>query len=749
MKKSLLSLLIVIMCSVYTNAQYLNWVKQITGAQTNYVKGMAIDGSGNIYLAGAFTGTIDVDPSASTVSVTAQGGYDIWFAKYTSAGAYAWHKTIAGGGDEWATDIALDNSGNIFITGWYNSLAPALDFDPDSLNSVTFTTYDGGFVAKYTSAGAFIWRTVIGGTSSDVTKMNAVAVDGSGNVYVGGSISGNNTTVLSSPTGTGTVSLNPSNGNIYYAKYSGSNGNTTWAKCTGANNNTAASANDISLDGSTNIYISGVFSGTTDFNPDASSTNRASSSGSAFTAKYNSSGTFSWSALVTGQNGDEAYENVVDGSGNVYVTGKSNANNQDIFLAKFNSSGTQQWKVSPGSASGEDQGQTVTLDASGNVYMSGYFTGTGANINFNPLSTAKNINLTSGQKDFFMSKYNTSGHLQWVDNLNVTLSAGARQVNASAISSGNLIIAGALNGSGSMDPACTSSTLNATTDNGFFGSYTANPLSIGGPSLICSTGGATFTLTNIPAGATVTWTASPSGLFTVSSGSGTTATLYAATGTTSGQGIMTFTITTACGSAQTSITVWVGVPADPGTVTFTNPVNGMSYWCSTHSGNQFWLDPMEPIMAYEVRLLAYPELDVFRTNEYGVPGGDDPFSYVPNGFYVFEIRSTNACGSTGWFGTEIEYVDCLYERESNNLTAYPNPADNYVAVDFAASTSVKTGAVQTYEYIVFDNAGIQRLQGSASTKSKTIDTSSLTNGHYIVQIIADGKTTMRRIVVNR
>lgn len=106
-------------------------------------------------------------------------------------------------------------------------------------------------------------------------------------------------------------------------------------------------------------------------------------------------------------------------------------------------------------------------------------------------------------------------------------------------------------------------------------------------------------------------------------------------------------------------------------ITFTNPVGGEGYWCSSHYGNTF-----EPIvnfenLSYEARLLNWPSLTIFRTCPNAQPG-QDPFGYVPAGFYVFELRASNNCGQSDWFSTEVEYVDCL-EEESFSLLVYPNP----------------------------------------------------------------------------
>lgn len=160
-------------------AQSLNWMKQISGTGSDHLIGMTTDASGNIYVIGSLTGTIDFDPGAGVVNKTALAS-DVWLAKYTSSGTLVWGNQLTGGGDDVGLGIALDNSGNIYISGYYDSPAPAFDFDPSASNFQPGGT--AGFFAKYTNSGSFAWAKVL--TGGGTVGVSAIAVDASANIYI-------------------------------------------------------------------------------------------------------------------------------------------------------------------------------------------------------------------------------------------------------------------------------------------------------------------------------------------------------------------------------------------------------------------------------------------------------------------------------------------------------------------------------------------------------------------------------------
>jgi len=117
-----------------------------------------------------------------------------------------------------------------------------------------------------------------------------------------------------------------------------------------------------------------------------------------FIAKYNSSGVIQWQRTLGGSTQDTGSSVAVDSSDNVYVFGRSEfagAGSFDFLLAKYDSSGSLQWQVVLGGSSSED-GNAITIDASGNVYVAGDTQSEG-----------------QGGREFFIAKYNSSGVIQW------------------------------------------------------------------------------------------------------------------------------------------------------------------------------------------------------------------------------------------------------------------------------------------------------------------------------------------------
>ena len=198
--------------------------------------------------------------------------------------------------------------------------------------------------------------------------------------------------------------------------------------------------NSIAVDGSGNVYVTGYYQGTATFGGIAKI---SVGSNDIFVAKYNSSGNMQWVQSAGGPSIDIGQSIAVDGSGNVYVTGYYNgtatfgattitsAGSSDIFVAKYNSSGTLQWVQSAGGTNA-DSGYSIAVDGSGNVYVTGYYYGT-ATFGATPITSA-------GGGDIFVVKYNNSGSVQWVQSAGGTNADSGKSIAVDG--SGNIYVTG-------------------------------------------------------------------------------------------------------------------------------------------------------------------------------------------------------------------------------------------------------------------------------------------------------------------
>lgn len=376
---------------------------------------IAVDGSANVYITGQFQGTADFDPGAGTVNLTSAGNNDIFFAKYNASGNYVFANRVGSTTSDISQAIVVDGSGNLYITGQFNG---TVDFDPgaSTVNLVSAGNTDI-FFAKYSSTGTYVYARKIGGAGTDAG--NGLAIDASGSVYLIGNFDG---TVDFDP-GAGTASLVGSN-DVYFAKYNAS-GDYVYARSVSGGGGDIGSG--IGIDGSGYAYVTGNFGGTVDLDPGAGTVTLVAGTGTtnSFVAGYDASGNYRYAKLLggypSGTFNEEGRSIAVDGSGNVYVTGYFQgtvdfdpgvgtanltvAGNNDIYLAKYDANGNLVYARSFGST-GFDVGTSVTVDASGNVYMTGWFNNT---VDFDPSPGTANLT-SAGSNDVFVAKYDANGN---------------------------------------------------------------------------------------------------------------------------------------------------------------------------------------------------------------------------------------------------------------------------------------------------------------------------------------------------
>jgi N-acetylneuraminic acid mutarotase len=343
------------------------WVKFFGGANptTGSCRGFSIktDNTGNVYITGYFSFTIDFDPGVGINNLSnGSGTPDAFICKLDNNGNFIWAKKVGSTGAEYSNSIHLDPTGNVIISGYFTNTS---DFDPGAaVFNLTSAGSDDIFILKLDNNGNFLWAKRIGSTTGD--RSNSVTSDANGNIISTGYFQG---TVDFDP-GTGTVNLvSTGSGDIFISKLD-PNGNFVFAKKVGGTGNDFG--NSIYSDQNGNILTAGNFAGTVDFDPGISTNNLT---GTAFNLKLDPNGNFVWANNVGGATNSNSIIN--DGFGNIYTTGIIS---QDVYVRKLDSNGNLLMLKQFG-GSYTDEGKAITVDNSGGIITTGMFQGT---VDFNP-----------------------------------------------------------------------------------------------------------------------------------------------------------------------------------------------------------------------------------------------------------------------------------------------------------------------------------------------------------------------------
>ncbi|MBI4661812.1 MAG: SBBP repeat-containing protein [Verrucomicrobia bacterium] len=372
-------------------APSFRFLERIGGTGGDSARGIAADAAGNYYVTGFFADTM----VAGDTTFRSSGGEDMLLLKYNSAGSLLWARKAGGTGNDEGLGIAVDASGNCYVTGFFTSTA--------AFGDSTLTGAGGAeiFVAKYDTAGTLLWARKAGGSADDFA--NGIAVDAQSNCYVTGNFSrsaifGN--TTLTSTGGSDT----------FVAKYD-SSGNLLWVKQAGGID--GDSGIGIAVDGANNCYVTGRFQSLARFG----NFDLRSVGWDIFLVRYDSAGNVLWAKRLGGNQDDEGRGIALDAAGNCYVTGGfagtgsfgnttlTSRGATDVFLAKYDRDGTPLWARIAG-GSGDDLGYGIAVDLAGNSYITG---------DFASVATFGNLSPTSrGGQDVFVAKHDNLGNLLWV-----------------------------------------------------------------------------------------------------------------------------------------------------------------------------------------------------------------------------------------------------------------------------------------------------------------------------------------------
>lgn len=386
----------------------LIWAKSIGGIATDDGKSIALDGNGNIYIAGRFGATVDFDPGAGTSNETAVGQIDAYILKLDAAGDFLWAKPLGGVGMDESYFLSVNNQ-SVTCTGIFQG---TVDFDPGA--GTSNLSSDAGsldiFVLQLDAAGNFQWAKSIGGSDIDVGL--GIGQDGIGNLYLTGIFRG----VVDFDPGAGIMNMTSNaSGASYLLKLDGS-GNFLWANQIG-DANASGIGYAVSVASNGDVYTTGGFNGIVDLDPGVGIQADTSTFGSfdIYLQKLNSSGSLIWANSIGGFGDDYGYA-LDDNASGIYFTGVYGAtvdfdpgagvfsmtsfnNTFDAFVEKLDVNGQFQW-VKPIGGSGVDYGFGIHASSTNQVNTIGCYEAT---VDFDPDSTIDEFT-SAGSADIFIQR---------------------------------------------------------------------------------------------------------------------------------------------------------------------------------------------------------------------------------------------------------------------------------------------------------------------------------------------------------
>jgi uncharacterized delta-60 repeat protein len=356
-----------------------------TSAQNEYASAMAVDANGNVYV----TGKSDNDPNLTQ-------NFDFKTLKINSSKILQWQADHngSGNGEDEAYSLVLLPSGDVVITGKSDS----------DLNTTT-SNFDTKTICYSASTGIQTWIKSFDGSAGKDDVGNQIAIDNSGNIYVAGS----SQDILSES-------------DALAIKYS-SAGVENWSKLYSGMGDNTENVNAMTLDVAGNTYLAGY-------------TYSRNNLKDLCIIKLNPLGDTLWVKKYNGtDNGnDEANDIKVDASGNVYITGfvKDSLTDFDFITMKLNASGNVLWtsQFNNNTVNGEDRASKLEIDPTGNVYVLGY-------ADRNPIFLVN--------EDIVLIKYSSLGVQQWVKQYNGIGNAADTPFDLCYLPSGKIILTGSTN----------------------------------------------------------------------------------------------------------------------------------------------------------------------------------------------------------------------------------------------------------------------------------------------------------------
>lgn len=465
----------------------LEWAKGFGGTTANeYGTNIAMDDDNNVYLAGYISDTTDMDPSAAVYNLTAAQNSNGFvnttiIAKYNSTGALVWAKALNGTtGSNYANAISLDQTGHLVISGYCTD---SVKFGTTTNSILVSNAALNGYVAKYDTAGNFVWvRGIRGVDPTHSTYITSSTISPDGSIYVTGS----HTDTLKFTESTITL---PPTGNVYWkaflVKYNAT-GLVQWAKhfgSTGEYPYAYSEGSVVQADSLNNVYVAGRFRYKIDLDPGSDSTIVYNDNQSAFFSKFDASGNFKWGKAIVGTGNGTATRIRMDKyNGHFYLSGHvtgtldfnpgigvynltaASTSISDAYFAKYDTAGNFSWANILTGLRNKAIGDLRPSRTSDHIYLLGHYN---LKVDFDPGPDTAFL-YTSGNfvPNIYIAKYDTAGAYEWATNLSSSdqnVSGGDVGVALTVDNVGGLFAMGTFKGQTDFDPGTGSNVLTSNT----------------------------------------------------------------------------------------------------------------------------------------------------------------------------------------------------------------------------------------------------------------------------------------------
>jgi CHU_C Type IX secretion signal domain/IPT/TIG domain len=366
------------------------WAKAIENANVSgrsVGNSIVIANTGDVYISGDFTYTSDFDPGAGVFNLVAPGfSDDIFILKLDINGNFVWAARFGSNFLDYGKGIATDAAGNVYATGFFENI---VDFDPGPgiFNLGTAGNSNKSYILKLDASGNFVWaKAFVGTTSISGSGAEAIFIDASNNVHITGDYTG----TVDFDSGVGTLNLSTGWIATAYITKLDSDGNLVWAKSmNGWSEAFGISVDPLGNVLTTGVFVNVL---DVDPGLGTTNLTSVANSGDIFISKLNVNGDFVWGRSMGGTTVDHGRAIATDAAGNVYTTGffyrtadfdpgagvfNLTANggvDDDFFVSKLDASGNFVWAVKTGGIN-RDRGNSIRLDGSGTVYVAGFYSG--------------------------------------------------------------------------------------------------------------------------------------------------------------------------------------------------------------------------------------------------------------------------------------------------------------------------------------------------------------------------------------